>query len=367
MTNADPAPTTLDAAAQDRLTEWLHARLPDADRVRVAGLDRVDFGHSAEMMVFTVVSVHSGGEGRRDVVLRLRPAPPALLEPYDMARQFTILRALEETGVRAPRALWLEDSGTVLGRPFLVMERVGGTVYEMQAPEESGPVVRRMCESLAEQLAAIHAVDLDVTGLGALDTGADHLDRELARWAGELHRVKRAGLPALERLAAELYRTKPEAGHRVTLVHGDAKPGNFAFTHGEVTAVFDWEMTTVGDPLTDIGWLELLWMQPVGITSHPAALSIDELIAHYERVSGIGVTNRPWYRAFNAFKMAVICLIGARLIDDGHSGDQKLALAAYGTSLLTKVGLTELGVTEELDDGPVLPRQERIAEVMQAG
>ena len=68
-------------------------------------------------------------------------------------------------------------------------------------------------------------------------------------------------------------RHEPAAHARsVTLVHGDAKPGNFAFVGDEVSAVFDWEMTTVGDPLTDIGWLELLWMQPVGITSHPAAL-----------------------------------------------------------------------------------------------
>ncbi|PRC61778.1 phosphotransferase family protein, partial [Mycobacterium sp. ITM-2017-0098] len=77
-------------------------------------------------------------------------------------------------------------------------------------------------------------------------------------------------------------------------------------------------------PLTDIGWLELLWMQPVGITSHPAALGIDELLAHYETVSGIEVRNRDWYRAFNAYKMAVICLIGAMLVESGDSDDQKL-------------------------------------------
>ncbi len=73
--------------------------------------------------------------------------------------------------------------------------------------------------------------------------------------------------------------------------------------------------------------------------------------------------NRPWYRAFNAYKMAVICLIGAMLIDAGHSDDEKLLLAAYGTSLLTRAGLSELGIDEPLDDGPVLPREERIQQV----
>jgi aminoglycoside phosphotransferase (APT) family kinase protein len=355
---------TLDININERLTGWLRTQLPDAQDVRVEGLDRVNFGHSAEMMVLTVVTRQGDRETRQDVVLRLRPKPPALLEPYDLARQFTILRALENTPVRVPRALWLEDTGDVLGRPFFVMERVGGDVYEMQSPADvADRTVVRMCQSLAEQLAAIHSVDLKQTGLDALDDGDDHLDRELNHWADEMHRIKRAGLPALERLHQGLRESKPEPCPRITLVHGDAKPGNFAFTDGDVSAVFDWEMTTVGDPLTDIGWLELLWMQPVGITSHSAALTVDALLAHYEAASGITIQNRSWYRAFNAYKMAVICLIGAMLIDGGHSDDQKLVLAAYGTSLLTRVGLSELGIDEPLDDGPVLPREERMLQV----
>jgi aminoglycoside phosphotransferase (APT) family kinase protein len=355
---------TLDTNVNERLTAWLRGQLPDADDVRVEGLDRVNFGHSAEMMVLAIVTRRGHRDTRQDVVLRVRPKPPALLEPYDLARQFTILRALEDTAVRAPRALWLEDSGDVLGRPFFVMERVGGDVYEMQAPADvADETVVRMCQSLAEQLAAIHSVDLGRTGLGALDDGRHHLDRELDHWAGEMDRVKRDSLPALERLLQALRASKPEPCPRVTLVHGDAKPGNFAFDNGVVSAVFDWEMTTVGDPLTDIGWLELLWMQPVGITSHPAALSIDALVSHYETTSGIRLQNRSWYRAFNAYKMAVICLIGAMLIDGGYSEDEKLMLAAYGTSLLTRVGLSELGIDETPDDGPVLPRDERVQQV----
>jgi aminoglycoside phosphotransferase (APT) family kinase protein len=355
----------LDADINERLTSWLRTQLPDAQEVRVEGLDRVNFGHSAEMMMLTVVTRHADQDTRQDVVLRLRPRPPALLEPYDLARQFTILRALQDTPVRVPRALWLEDSGDVLGRPFFVMQRVAGDVYEMEAPAGvADQTVVRMCQSLAEQLAAIHSVDLKQTGLDALDDGGDHLDRELDHWAAEMNRVKRASLPALERLHQALSDGKPEPCPTVTLVHGDAKPGNFAFADGEVSAVFDWEMTTVGDPLTDIGWLEMLWIQPVGINSHSAALSIDALLAHYEATSGIRVQNRSWYRAFNAYKMAVICLIGAMLVDDGHSDDQKLVLAAYGTSLMTRVGLAELGIEEPLEDGPVLPREERVRQVL---
>ncbi len=356
---------TVDADFGERLTAWLRTRLPDCDDVRVEGLNRVSFGHSAEMLMLTVITQDGDRQARREVVLRLRPKPPALLEPYDLARQFRILRALQDTAVRAPRALWLEETGEVLGRPFFVMERAAGDVYEMQAPADvADHTVVRMCQSLVEQLAAIHSVGLTQTGLDALDDGGTHLDRELDHWGAELDRVKRDSLPALERLHRALRERQPAPCPTVTLVHGDAKPGNFAFTGGEVSAVFDWEMTTVGDPLTDIGWLEMLWVQPVGINSHPAAPTIDALLANYQKASGIKVENREWYRAFNAYKMAVICLIGAMLIEDGHSDDQKLVLAAYGTSLMTRAGLAELGIDEALDDGPVLPREERIQQVL---
>jgi aminoglycoside phosphotransferase (APT) family kinase protein len=338
-------------ATRDRLTAWLRAQL-GTDDLGIEGLDRVEFGHSAEMMVLTIVTA----DDSRDVVLRLRPRPPALLEPYDLKRQFEILRALEMTPVRAPRALWLEDTGSVLGRPFFVMERLPGDVYEMEAPDVTPECVQQMCLGMAEQLAAIHRVDLNATGLAALGDGHDHLERELDHWEHEMHRVQRAPLPALERLLAALKDVKPKPYRTITLVHGDAKPGNFAFVGDDVSAVFDWEMTTLGDPLTDIGWMELLWMQPVGITSHPAAPSVEEFLSHYQSVSGVSVANRSWYRALNAYKMAVICLIGSMLFDSGDSDDQRFVLNAYGISPLTQLGLAELAVDEKLDDGPIMPR-----------
>src|SRR5215213_7452390 len=93
-----------------RLTEWFAAQLPNASDVRVEGLDRVEVGHSAETLLMTLVVDGS----RRDVVVRIRPEPPGLLEPYDLQRQFTILRALEGSAVRSPAVLWYEPTGDVL-------------------------------------------------------------------------------------------------------------------------------------------------------------------------------------------------------------------------------------------------------------
>jgi aminoglycoside phosphotransferase (APT) family kinase protein len=364
MTSEDLGPLRGDEIGT-RLASWLRTRLGDAEDVRVEGLGRVEVGHSAEMLALTIVWRTASGEERRDVVVRLRPPSPGLLEPYDLARQFRILRGLEKTAVKAPRALWLEPSGDVLGRPFFVMERLEGEVYEREVPATlaADPArIRRMSESLVEQIAAIHRVDLGASGLADLGDGRDYLDRELARWSGEMRRVARGPLPALERLLAALRERQPEQSPTVTLVHGDAKPGNFAFSGSEVSAVFDWEMADVGDPLADVGWAEILWRTP-SITSQPSSLGVDEFVARWEQLTGIRARHREWYRAFQTYKMAVIMLVGGMLFDAGHSDDLRLAGMASVVPFVTQLALGELGVSERPEPGPMTVREERLAEV----
>ena len=206
----------------DRLESWFRLQLPDASDVEVDGLDRVEFGHSAEMLVLVLGWREGTVRHRSDVVLRIRPPEPGLLEPYDLDRQFRILQALETTEVRAPRALWSEPSGEVLGRPFFVMERLDGAVYERDVPpgaDDDPLLIRQMCESLVDQVAEIHLVDLEATRLGALGDGRRYLSDELHRWEHEMRRVQKGRLPALERLLAELRRQQPDQTARVTLVH----------------------------------------------------------------------------------------------------------------------------------------------------
>jgi aminoglycoside phosphotransferase (APT) family kinase protein len=346
------------ADIHSRLEAWFASQLPDGRDVRVAGLDRAEMGHSAETLLLTLTWVE-GTEHRQDVAIRVRPPPPGLLEPYDLRRQFDVLRALEPTAVRAPRALWFESSGDVLGREFYVMERLGGTVYERSVPEEltTDPArVRRMCEAMIEQIAAIHTVDLHATGLDAIGDGRGYVDRELDHWSGEIRRVQRGPLPALERLAAVLRDCQPEPNPTVTLVHGDPKPGNFAFEGAEVSALFDWEMATVGDPLADLGWAEVNWAMPNSFVILTGAPPVEELVARYDELSGITPRRREWYRAFQGFKMAVILLVAGHLFDAGDSDDWRFFQMAYAVHPLTQQALHELGIDEELDAGPLLPR-----------
>jgi len=341
-----------------RLGSWVATQLRGSPAVSVEGLDRVDIGHSAETLLVSVVC-----DGlRRDVAIRMRPEPPGLLEPYDLGRQFAILRALEPTPVRAPAALWFEPTGAVLGREFYVMERLPGQVYERGVPDEvaADPErIRHMCEGMVEQIAAIHRVDLVAAGLDSLADGRRYLEHELEHWASEIERVKRGPLPALEGLVAALRAQQPEQSPVVTLVHGDSKPGNFAFVDDELSAVFDWELATLGDPLADIGWAETLWGVPGSVTACPGAFSADEFVARWEELTGLAARHRPWYRAFGAMKMAVILLVGASLVDAGHSDDVRLMEMAYGIRPTTQAALRDLGVDATLDDGPVLPRKER--------
>jgi aminoglycoside phosphotransferase (APT) family kinase protein len=352
--------------AEGRLTRWMAEQLPAARDVRFEGLGRAEMGHSAETLLATVSWRDEEGDHREDVVARLRPPVPGLLEPYDLPLQFEVLRGLVPTRVRAPRPLWIESTGQVLGREFYLMERLPGTVYEEGIPPEltaDPALARRMCESMVEQLAAIHSVDLHQTGLDAIGDGSRYLGRELAFWLGEMRRVQRGQLPGLERLAEVLRNEQPEQYPTATLVHGDPKAGNFAFEGGEVTAVFDWEMATIGDPLADIGWAEMLWDMPGSFTTVPGAMSAQEFVARWEALTGFQTQHRPWYRALQAFKMATIELLGSALVDAGHSDDPRFVEMAYGIRSATSLGLREFGIDEEIPSGPVLPRRERRLEV----
>jgi aminoglycoside phosphotransferase (APT) family kinase protein len=338
-----------------RITAWLASQLPEASDLRIEDIGQVTFGHSAEMTLLTLAWRADGADTRQDVVLRARPPSPGLLEPYDLRRQFDILRGLEATPVRSPRALWIEETGEVLGRPFYVMERLPGTVYEHRVPRElrqDPDRVRRMAGRVMEQIAAIHLTDLRATGLDRLGDGRDYLDRELDRWAGQVSRWRHEPLPALERLSAALRDRRPQPSPRVTLVHGDTKGGNFAFTGDDVTGVFDWEMASVGDPMADIAWAEVTWRTTLPF-SMLSACDMEELLAGYEKLTGIALHDRPWHRALQAFKMAVIMLAGAMLFRDGFTSDPRFAaMASYGPPI-TELGLRELDPALLGDDGGV--------------
>jgi aminoglycoside phosphotransferase (APT) family kinase protein len=303
-----------------------------------------------------------GAPQREEVVLRVRPKPPSLLEPYDLRKQYEIMRALEPTPVRAPRVLWYEETGDVLGREFLVMAYAPGVAYERNIPDEltNDPArVRRMSEELVDELAAIHTVD--PTTLAFLGDGRDFLAEQIAFWSGEMRRVQRGPLPALESLLAALEERVPPRSDVITLVHGDAKPGNFAFVGDELTASFDWEMAVLGDPMADVAYAQVTWELPGMFTTLPSALSIDELVTRYEAKSGIVTHDLVWHRSFQRYKLGVIMLIASMLFDSGESDDPRFSMMGRVVAMYTTPAFADLGLDNVENQGAVMARPERLA------
>jgi len=331
------------------------------DHVDIEDFAGVPAGHSAETLRLALVW-DADGPQREEVVLRVRPQPPSLLEPYDLRKQYEIMRALEPTPVRAPRVLWYEETGELLGREFLVMAFAPGVAYERTIPDEltNDPArVRRMSEELVDELAAIHSVD--PATLGFLGDGRTFLADQIAYWGGEMRRVQKGPLPALETLLAELEARVPAPSDVISLVHGDAKPGNFAFVGDELTASFDWEMAVLGDPMADVAYAQVTWELPGMFTTLPASLSIDELVTRYEQKSGIATHDLVWHRSFQRYKLGVIMLIASMLFDSGESDDPRFSMMGRVVPLYTVPAFADLGLDNVEEQGAVMPRPERLA------
>ena len=159
---------------------------------------------------------------------------------------------------------------------------------------------------------------------------------------------------------------QPAQRPAITLVHGDAKPGNFAFEGGEVSAVFDWEMATIGDPMADIGWAEVLWPCPGSFTSLPGAMSTDEFVARWEQLTGITARASPVVPGLPGAQDGRHPARRRPSLRLGHSDDLRFLEMTYAIHPLTQAALHELGIDEPLEPGPLLPREERIQEVKEA-
>jgi aminoglycoside phosphotransferase (APT) family kinase protein len=282
-----------------------------------------------------------------EVVLRRPPLGHVLPTAHDMAREYRVQSALQGTRVPVPRTLYLADSGSVLGVSFYVMERVVGHVCRDRLPPGYGDTAAERAEigqALVETLAHLHATDPAAVGLADFGRGTGFMERQLRRWSRQWESSKSADLPALETLRDELARTVPPQP-AVAIVHGDYRLDN-TILHptrpGRIVAVLDWEMSTLGDPLADLGTLLAYWSEPGDDGVVAAARTIPpvtaaagfpargEIVRRYAEITGFDVTNVTWYRAFAYFKLAVIGqgiatrAAGGAMLGSGFEGAQAI-------------------------------------------
>jgi aminoglycoside phosphotransferase (APT) family kinase protein len=346
------------------LTEWLAARMGDPS-VSIDCLERMSIGQSNDTFSLDVTSASSGRSEVIRLVLRTTPSGPGLVEPYDMAKQFNVLDALSRSDVPVPDVRWLELDESVLGRPFFVMDRLDGTVFELTVPDyvrEGGPEkLHRMSLNFVDTFARLHEWDWESTPLANMDRGPGSAVREVDWWASEIDRVKRGPHPALDALADWLRRTAPPPPLRYSLLHGDCKWGNVMWDDERVAGVLDWEMAQVGDPLIDIGYATMLW-DLGGPATIPGVISSAEFLEIYQKATGADISRIQWYQVLATFKVVAICLVGSMLFAEGKSESLRYAAFGCGIGGMTKAALAKAGLEEDLTLGTVMADPQLIAD-----
>ncbi|MET9188063.1 phosphotransferase family protein [Streptomyces tendae] len=255
-------------------------------------------------------------DGAARWVVRRPPLGHVLATAHDMRREHRVIDALHPTDVPVPRPVLLCEDEEVLGAPFYVMEFVEGTPF--RTAEQLAPLgperTRAAVLNLVDTLVGLHAVDPAGAGLADFGRPDGFLDRQLRRWAKQLDASRNRDLAGIDELHATLGRELPRSP-APTVVHGDYRLDNVLIggENDEIRAILDWEMSTLGDPLTDLGLLAM-YSSPLGMADSPVSTTAQapghpapaELIERYATRSGRDVSGVAWYTAFAWFKLAVI-------------------------------------------------------------
>ncbi|MEV7040801.1 phosphotransferase family protein [Amycolatopsis sp. NPDC051061] len=255
------------------------------------------------------------GDGRSRWVVRRPPLGHVLPTAHDMTREFRVISGLRDTAVPVPEALLLCEDADVVGAQFYVMSFVEGTPYRTadELTELGAARTRAIADALVDTLVDLHAVDPGAVGLGDFGRPEGFLERQLRRWKKQLDASRSRDLPGIEELHDRLAAAVPVSG-KPSIIHGDYRLDNVLVDADDrISAVLDWEMSTLGDPLTDLALLvayaerDKVSLQFVSnASSAPGYPTTDQVVARYAERSGRDVSQLNWYVSFAFFKLAVI-------------------------------------------------------------
>lgn len=326
---------TIDVRADERfdkakLADYLHGRLPGSENP----LSVRQFGGGAANLTYLL------DYGTHEYVLRRPPLGPVAKSAHDMAREYKVLSVLHRAFPYAPRAFLYCEDEAVIGADFFVMERKHGVVVRRALPavyRDVPAAPRRMSEALVAALAEFHAVDYDALGLSDLGRPQGFIARQVEGWYGRWQKAQTHDLPEMDALYAWLKENLPRSQH-FSLVHNDYKLDNVMLAPddpGQIVAIFDWDMCTLGDPLSDVGalltywtepsdppWLQAVAMMPVGDLGF---LTRQELVERYAAQSGRSVTDIHFYHALGLFRLTVIIAQIYIRYQRGQTQDERFA------------------------------------------
>ncbi len=322
------SPSEIEGIDRERVTAWL------ADHVEGAeppfSFELIAGGRSNLTFRVTDAVGHV-------LALRRPPVSHVLPTAHDMTREHTVLTALGTTAVPVPRTLGLCDDPDVNGAPFYVMAFVDGHILRNEAAAAALSEAARAHagESLIDTLAALHAVDVDAVGLGDFGRRDGYIARQLKRWHGQFTQSAVGGVPGpavIDQVHGLLAARIPEQ-QGTAIVHGDYRLDNTVLDDGgNVLAILDWEICTLGDPLADLGLLLVYWAEAsdggqallgVAPTTLPGFATRTQLLERYAARSGRDVSSVPYYRAFGYWKLACILQgVYARYVGGAAAGDR---------------------------------------------
>jgi aminoglycoside phosphotransferase (APT) family kinase protein len=324
-----------------KLEPWLRERFGDAPGPAI--VEQFPAGHSN--LTYLV------RWGDHELVLRRPPFGSEVKSAHDMGREFRVLSKLYAAYPPAPQPLGYDDTGAVLGAPFYVMKRIRGVILRKDPPEglELPPdLVRRLGESFLDNLATLHGIDYAAIGLADLGKPVGYVERQVTGWIKRYYGSQTDNLPEVEPISKWLTANMPpESG--AALVHNDYKFDNVVLAADDLTriaGVLDWEMSTIGDPLMDLGTTISYWIDTAdppdlqlirwGPTTLPGSLTRADLTARYAERTGRDVSHMPFYLAFAYFKTAVIAQQIYYRFHKGLTQDARFAFFIEATKILLR-------------------------------
>jgi aminoglycoside phosphotransferase (APT) family kinase protein len=307
-----------------RLPDYLAAQA-DVFQGRI-DLEPIGGGHSNPTYAISV----SGRPAR--FVLRKQPAGPILPSAHAVDREYRVMKALAGSGVPVPEMVHYCADASVTGTAFFVMEKVEGRVFHDNSLPDVGAAERAaIYDDMNRVLALIHEIDVDTVGLGDYARRGNFFGRQLERWSKQHQQSRLDDDEIIDRLGRWLLAHQPEDDGRVSLIHGDYRLGNVMIhpTQPKIVAVLDWELSSLGAPLADLGYNLLIWIQKPDEQAGLAGLDLDALgipqmhdyVSRYFARRGLTGSIDPFYIAFSFFRLAVI--FEGIVQRTGHSGRAK--------------------------------------------